>query len=231
MVCTPLRSLAMSLLIALLLTSAGWSTDKTPDRFNNAISALEAQDKTDPPPQEGIVFVGSSSIRLWDVKQAFPDLPVINRGFGGSHMGDSVHFAERIIIPYHPRVVVVFAGNNDIASGVSPEQVGENFKALVGKIHAKLPKTKIYFVSLFPTVARWKLDDKMRQANALIEAVTKTDPRLGFIDTRTRMTAADGGPRPELLRDDNLHMNDQGYAIWNEIIGPIIRAAYKDGEN
>ena len=82
-------------------------------------------------------------------------------------------------------------------------------------------------MSLYPTVARWKLDDKLREANTLIEAYTKTDPRLGYIDTRTTMTSPDGGPRPELLRTDNLHMNDKGYAIWNEIVGPIVRDAYK----
>src|SRR5262249_37622099 len=98
-----------------------------------------------------------------------------------------------------------------------------------GKIHAALPRTKIYFVSLFPTVARWKLDDKLKEANALIGAYIKTDERLGFIDTRTKMTGSDGGPRPELLRADNLHMKADGYRIWNESVGPVIRAAYTQG--
>jgi lysophospholipase L1-like esterase len=217
----------MTALLAVLLTTAMLAADADPARWDKTIAAFEEQDTTMPPPQEGIVFVGSSSIRFWDVKKAFPDLPVINRGFGGSHMGDATHFANRIVIPYKPRVVVVFAGGNDIASGVSAERVCENFKSLVDKIHAALPHTKIYFVSLFPTVARWKLDSKLREANSLIEAYTKTDPRLGFIDTRTVMTAPSGGPRPELLRDDNLHMNQKGYAIWNEIAGPILRKAFQ----
>ena len=124
----------MTTLAVLLTTWLG--ADASPARMEEAIAAFEQQDKISPPPQDGIVFVGSSSIRLWDVKKAFPDLPGINRGFGGSHMGDSDHFADRIVIPYKPRVVVVFAGGNDIASGTSPEQVCENFKSLVGKIHA-----------------------------------------------------------------------------------------------
>jgi lysophospholipase L1-like esterase len=201
-----------------------------PERWELAIAAFEAADKAEPAPRDGIVFVGSSSIRLWDVKKAFPDLPCVNRGFGGSHMGDSAYFAERIVIPYKPRIVVVFAGGNDIAAGKSPEQVCQDFQELVGKIHAALPKTKIYFVSLFPTVARWKLDDNMRRANELIEAFTKSNARLGYIDTRTKMTAEGGGPRPELLRADNLHMNDKGYTIWNEIVGPILRAEYKEAD-
>ena len=198
-----------------------------PERWEQAIAAFEAADKAEPAPRDGIVFVGSSSIRLWDVKKAFPDLPCVNRGFGGSHMADSAHFADRIVIPYKPRIVVVFAGGNDIAAGKSAEQVCEDFQSLVSKTHAALPNTKILFVSLFPTVARWKLDDKLHRANELIETFTKTDPRLGYIDTRTKMTAEGGGPRPELLRADNLHMNGQGYAIWNEIVGPLLRAEYK----
>jgi len=216
----------MSTLLAFFVTSALVAADPA-DRWEPAIAAFEKQDQESPPPSDGIVFVGSSSIRLWDVKQGFPDLPGINRGFGGSQMADSVRYAERIVIPYKPRVVVVFAGGNDIAAGKTPQQVAEDFQSLVHKIQAALPETKIYFVSLFPTVARWKFDDKMRQANALIEAFTKTDARLGYIDTRTRMTSADGGPRPELLRADKLHMNDKGYAIWNEIVGPILQAHFE----
>jgi lysophospholipase L1-like esterase len=217
----------MTIVLALMIAAAASAAEVTPDRWEKAIAAFEDQDRASSAPREGIVFVGSSSIRLWDVKQAFPDLPCVNRGFGGSHMADSAHFADRIVIPYKPRVVVVFAGGNDIASGTTPEKVCDDFKLLVGKIHTELPRTKIYFVSLFPTVARWKLDDKLREANGLIAAFTKTDDRLGYIDTRTKMTAADGGPRPELLRADHLHMNDAGYAIWKEIVGPILRTAYQ----
>ena len=193
----------MTTLMTCLVATALITADVTPDRWEKAIAAFEEQDKMSAPAQDGIVFVGSSSIRLWDLKKGLPDLPCTNRGFGGSHVGDAAHFAERIVIPYKPRMVVVFAGGNDIASGKSPEQVAEDFKSLVGKIHAALPKTKVFFVSLYPTVARQKIDDQLKRANELIEVVTKTDPRLGYIDTRTRMTAADGGPRPELLRPIN----------------------------
>lgn len=220
----------LATLVALLLSTAALAADPSAERWGKAIAAFEEQDKQSAPAQEGIVFVGSSSIRLWDLKKGLPDLPCVNRGFGGSHMADSAYFADRIIIPYRPRVVVVYAGGNDIAAGKSPEQVADDFQALVKKVHAALPQTKIYFVSLFPTVARQKIDDKLKQANTLIQEFTKSDPRLGYIDTRTRMTAADGGPRPELLRADNLHMNDAGYAIWNEIVGPVVSAAYKTAQ-
>ncbi len=197
------------------------------DRWEVAIAAFEAKDKESPPPREGIVFVGASSIRLWDVHKAFPDLPVINRGFGGSQMGDSLRYADRIVLPYAPRIVVVNAGGNDLAAGKTPDEVCENFKALVAKIHAQLPATHVYYVSLYPSPKRWKFDDKMRDVSRLIETFAKTDERLHFIDTRAKLSAPDGGPRPELLRADELHLNDKGYQIWNEIVGPILRADFK----
>jgi lysophospholipase L1-like esterase len=160
---------------------------------------------------------------MWKSTEAFPDLKIINRGFGGSMMTDSVRYAERIILPYKPRIVVVFAGGNDINAGRTPEQVADAFKALVAKIHGALPKTKVYFISLFPNVKRRTQDEKCCKVNELIHEFTRTDARLGYIDTATKMRAADGGPRAELLRDDGLHMNDDGYKIWNEIVGAVLR--------
>ena len=193
------------------------------DKWEKDIAAFEAQDKAKPPPQNEIVFVGSSSIRMWKSTEAFPDLQIINRGFGGSEIADSVKYADRIILPYKPRIVVLFAGGNDINSGKTPEKVADDFKALVAKIHGALPKTKVYYISLFPNVKRRTQDEKCCRLNELVQAFTKTDPRLGYIDTATKMRAADGGPRPELLRDDGLHMNDDGYKIWNEIVGAVLR--------
>lgn len=210
----------MRVLLALLVLAV---QESKADKWEKDIAAFEAKDKTSPPPQNEIVFVGSSSIRMWKSTEAFPDLQVINRGFGGSEMADSVRYADRIILPYKPRIVVVFAGGNDINAGKSPEKVADDFKALAGKVHEALPKTKVYFISLFPNVKRRAQDDKCQKANALIEAFTKTDPRLGYIDTASKMRAADGGPRPELLRDDGLHMNEDGYKIWNEIVGAVLR--------
>jgi len=207
---------------ALLVLAA---QDPKPEPFAKEIAAFEARDKATPPPQNEIVFVGSSSIRLWKSTEAFPDLKVINRGFGGSQMADSVRYAERIILPYKPRIVVVFAGGNDINAKKTPERVLEDFKALVAKIHEALPKTRIYFISLFPNVARKSQDAPCEKVNALISAYTKTDPLLGYIETASKFRGADGGPRPELLRKDGLHMNDDGYKIWNEIVGAVLRKA------
>lgn len=199
--------------------------DPKPEPFAKEIEAFEAKDKTSPPPENEIVFVGSSSIRLWKTAEAFPDLKIVNRGFGGSQMADSVRYAERIILPCKPRIVVVYAGGNDINAKKTPEEVAADFKALAAKIHAALPKTKVYFISLYPNVARKWQDASCRQVNELIHEITLTDPRLGYIDTATTMRAPDGGPRPELLQADGLHMNDDGYKVWNEIVGAVLRKA------
>ena len=209
-------------LIASLLVLA---QDPKPEPFAKDIDAFEAKDKAAPPPQNEIVFVGSSSIRFWKSTEAFPDLKIINRGFGGSQMSDSLRYAERIILPYKPRIVVVYAGGNDINAKKTPEKVFEDYQALVGKIHAALPRTKVYFISLYPNVARKSQDAQCRKVNDLIEEYSKTDPRLGYIETASKMRADDGGPRPELLRADGLHMNDDGYKIWNEIVGAALRKA------
>jgi lysophospholipase L1-like esterase len=214
---------AVALIATFLTLLAPLRAQDKADKWEKDIAAFEAKDKASPPPQNEIVFVGSSTIRMWKTAEAFPDLNVINRGFGGSEIADSVHYAERIILPYQPRIVVVFAGGNDINSGKTPEKVADDFKALVAKIHAALPKAKIYYLSLFPNVKRRTQDEKCVKVNELIQAFTKTDERLGYVDTASKMRAADGGPRPELLRDDGLHMNDEGYKIWNEIVGAVLR--------
>jgi lysophospholipase L1-like esterase len=212
----------MKILLAILFLAV---QDAKPDRWEAEIRKFEEQDKVEPPPKEGAVFVGSSSIRLWKTKEAFPDLPVVNRGFGGSQMADAVKYAERIVLPHAPRAVFVFSGGNDINAGKAPEAVADDFKALAKKVHAALPKTRVYFISLFPNVARRAQDEKCRKVNELILEFTKTDPRLGYVDTASKMRADDGGPRPELLQKDGLHMNEDGYRIWNGTVGPLLRAA------
>src|SRR3954462_2033114 len=109
--------------------------------FEKEIEAFEAADKTNPPPKNAILFIGSSSIRMWkDLAKDFPEFQVINRGFGGSEISDSVHYADRIVLPYHPRQIIMYAGGNDIHGGKSPEQVFSDFKAFVGAVRKALPE-------------------------------------------------------------------------------------------
>jgi alpha-galactosidase len=187
------------------------------------IQKFEAADRHEKPAPGGIVFTGSSTIRMWETLAAdFPGLPVLNRGFGGSQLDDAVHFADRIVIPYQPRMVLVYSGDNDLNAGKSPERVLADYRALVAKIHAKLPRTRIGYLSIKPSPSRWKLAPQMRAANALVKQFTATDPRLFYIDTFTPMLGPDGGPRPELFREDMLHMNPRGYAIWKAIVAPYL---------
>jgi len=197
------------------------------NQWEGAIRAFERLDKQSPPPQDSILFVGSSSIRFWDTDQHFPDLAVINRGFGGSQIADSIQFAERIILPYQPKVIVLYAGDNDIAGGNSPARVAEDFKTFVMKIRKTLPKTRIVFISIKPSIARWKLVDKMREANALIKGQIEKDALLEYVDADRPMLGADGMPQSELFIADGLHLNEKGYRLWASLVKPHLGAAKK----
>jgi lysophospholipase L1-like esterase len=217
---------AASLLCALVV---GMGTERAqgaePDRKNlweGAIKRFEAADAEAPPAPGGIVFVGSSSIRLWDLKKSFPDLPALNRGFGGSQLSDSVELAERLVIKHRPRLVLLYAGDNDLPAGKSPERIRDDFKAFVAKVHATLPDTKVVYLAIKPSLARWRLIDAQRQANALIEAETKGNPRLLYLDVATPLLGADGMPRAEYYVADGLHLSPAGYDVWAERVGPVL---------
>jgi len=152
----------MALFALSLLVSLGFCYGQT-NKWETDIAAFEASDRTNRPPKSPLVFVGSSSIRLWKtLAQDFPKHHVVNRGFGGSEISDSVQFADRIVIPYRPRLIVMYAGGNDIHNGKSPETVFNDFKAFVAKVHALLPKTRIAYISIAPNPARWSEVDKVR---------------------------------------------------------------------
>lgn len=191
------------------------------ERWEKSIAAIEKADKARPPAKGGVFFCGSSSIVRWDLKKSFPDLPAYNRGFGGSQIADSTHFAPRLVLPYEPRAVVFYAGDNDLAGGKEPEKVRDDFMAFAKVVHDALPKTTIFFLSIKPSVARWKLYDAMRRANALVEAECKKDARLVYVDVGAAMLR-DGKPRPELLADDGLHLSPEGYAEWTKTVRPLI---------
>lgn len=189
-------------------------------RWEKAISAFEKQDEKSPPPQGAILFVGSSSIRLWDLKESFPHHTTINRGFGGSEIADSVHFADRLILKHRPSTVVFYAGDNDIAKGKSPEQVAKDFASFVKVLHEELPQTKIVYIAIKPSIKRWNLSDTMQKANQLIQAQCKKSDQLVFVDVFPPMLGEDGKPRPELFIKDGLHLNKQGYQVWTKLILP-----------
>lgn len=194
-------------------------------RWEEEICAFEEQDLKSPPAPDGVLFVGSSSIRLWKLEEAFPKLGAINRGFGGSEVADSLEYAERIILPYRPRVIVFYAGDNDIANGKSAAEVSATFRALNEKIHAELPKTRVLFLAIKPSRSRWELIEVQREANRLIAAYADEQEELEFVDVATPLVGEDGLPREELFESDKLHLNAAGYEVWNEIVGPLLETA------
>ena len=189
-------------------------------RWEKAISAFEEQDEKSLPPKGAVLFVGSSSIRMWNVEKSFPDHTVINRGFGGSQIADSTHFADRIIVKHEPKTIVFYAGDNDIARGKTPERVAADFQSFANLIHQKLPKTKIVYIGVKPSIARWKLADTMQRANKLIKVLCEKDKRLVFVDVFPPMLGDDGKPRAELFIKDGLHLSEKGYAVWTEQVLP-----------
>jgi lysophospholipase L1-like esterase len=196
----------------------------SPSQWEPDIASYEAADRTNPPRAGTVVFVGSSSIRMWETLASdFPGLPVLNRGFGGSELSDVVQFADRIVVPYKPRVVVLYAGDNDLAAGKTPAQVFAAFRSFIALIHRELPNTRVAFVAIKPSIARWNIVDKIRETNQLIREYVGTDTKLVYVDVFTPMLDASGQPRRELFLEDGLHMNAKGYAIWRALIDPVVR--------
>jgi lysophospholipase L1-like esterase len=191
-----------------------------PNRWEPAMQKFDSQDKAAPPPKGEIVFTGASSIVRWDLKEYFPDLKALNRGFGGSEMADAARYAPRIVVPNAPRVVVLYPGENDIARGVTAETVGAGFQQFVKNIHGPLPKTRIIAIGLKPTPVRWQFIDEMRKANKLIKGYCESQAGCEYINVEPEMLGADGRPRPELFVPDGEHMTPEGYKIWTRLVRP-----------
>lgn len=192
--------------------------------WQKEIDAFAEIDRRQTPPENAVLFVGSSSIRGWrTLREDFPNLKFINRGFGGSQIIDSVYFADKIILPYKPLKIVFYAGDNDIAAGKTPEMVLADFKSLVSVIQKSLPKTEILFVSIKPSIARLNIWDASKRANELIKNEIKTMRKVKFVDVAAPMLNAKGEPLPDTFLADKLHMNDKGYRIWRETLAPFLK--------
>lgn len=218
---TPLRRFAPALLAALVLTLPALAA---PDKWTADIARFTAADAANPPPSGAVVFVGSSSIRLWaSLAEDFPGITTINRGFGGSELADSAFYADQIVIPYQPRLVVLYAGENDIASGKSPETVLADFQAFRAKVHAALPKARIIYLAIKESPSRASVRAQVLAANKLIAADCATDQRCTFVDVATPLLDAQGGYRLELFGPDKLHLLPAGYAIWTKVLAPYLK--------
>ena len=196
-------------------------------RWRSELSAFDAADRQQWPSEGGVVFVGSSTIRLWTrLAQDLPQLPVvINRGFGGSTMADCSFFARELVLRYKPRHVLVYAGDNDLAEGRTPIQILENFAQFANTVRAELPEARISYVSIKPSPLRTSLMEQAREVNGLISRYLAELPNASYIDVFTPMLDGDGRPRADLYGPDRLHMNAAGYALWKQLVATHILSA------
>jgi lysophospholipase L1-like esterase len=193
--------------------------------FADEIQAFKNQDKLNPPPANAILFVGSSSFRKWtDVSSYFPGYTIINRGFGGSTFPDVIRYTNEIIVPYHPKQVVIYCGDNDLASSdtITADSVFERFRVLFELIRTGLPGENILYVSIKPSPSRLRLKEKMEKANLLIRTYLSIQSHAAFADVYHKMLNPDGSVMTNIFLEDNLHMNAKGYTIWQKEMVPYL---------
>lgn len=192
-----------------------------PSKWETEIAAFERQDVENPPAKGGILFTGSSSIRLWEnVEKAFPGQPIINRGFGGSEIIDITQNFNRLILPYEPRQIVLYSGDNDVNSGKTAKQVTQDFKDLFGQIRTSQPEVHVVFISIKPSPARWEKRQEMSKANNLIRDFLESRPNTAYVDVWSQMLGRDGKPIAHLYASDGLHLSPEGYEVWNKALYP-----------
>lgn len=191
--------------------------------WDKGINEMLEIDTRQTPPKDAVLFVGSSSLVMWKtIHKDFPDLKFINRAFGGSEFEDLNYYAPRIVIPYKPRKIFVYEGDNDINSGKEAERVLDDFKKFVRIVRRDLPKTKIYFISIKPSIARINLLPEMQKANRLIENETKKLKNVEFVDVASKMLDGENKPLSDIFLEDKLHMNAKGYAIWRDALSEYL---------
>lgn len=214
-------TLILTFLAAVTVTAQEYSREKI---WEKEISAYLEIDKTQTPPSKAILFTGSSSMLLWKTLRVdFPHLNVMNRGFGGSHIEDLVFFAPKIVLPYKPKKIVVYSGENDIESGRTPEAVLADFKAFIAIRDKNLAGTPIIYISMKPSILRWGKWPEMKRANDLIAAESAKHKKVTFIDVSKVMLGTDGKPMADHFVSDGLHLSGKGYAAWRELLLPHLK--------
>jgi lysophospholipase L1-like esterase len=194
--------------------------------WESAIQEFEKADAKNPPDSGAVLFVGSSSIRMWKtVQKDFPFIKVLNRGFGGSQMSDLLYFTDRIVLKYKPSMIIVYEGDNDVASGKNPVEILGDYRAFVKKVRAKMSHVPIILLAAKPSPLRWQWASQYRLLNQLLEkyVASAKDENLMFVDIFSPMIGENGKPKPEIFLSDSLHMNEKGYQIWKKVLTPILK--------
>lgn len=202
-----------------------------PDRWPGSIIEFIRETEKAPPPQEAVLFAGSATIAVWPTEKMFPEYTTIRRGFGGSSINDSTFFADRLIVPAKPSTIVMYAGDNDVFAGKSPELTALHFEEFIWKINFELPNTQIVFVSIRPSISRWNIVDKFREANRLIQDVVAKYDFVHYVDIDSITIGPDDKPRKDFFSEDDLHLSEKGYQAWSDAVRPVLakaEAQYKE---
>ncbi len=193
-----------------------------PQRWEKTIGKFLQSDAEAPPAKGGILFIGSSSIRMWDTKRWFPQRTIINRGFGGSWIQDSLHYADKIIFPYAPKTIVLYAGDNDVGGGLKAPAVFADYVKFAEKVHQELPETEIIFIAIKPSIKRWQLWPEMKRANDLVAERCQSQPLERFADIAPLLLGEDGKPAAKYFVEDGLHLSEAGYQSWTKLLESML---------
>lgn len=226
----PIRSFLLSILFlafSLLCTAQQITYNPDPARFSEQIKSFNEWDEKNSFPDHSILFVGSSSIRMWKTHCAFPEYPIINRGFGGSHISDLRHFYEKVVSKYNPAVVVFYAGDNDVAAGKSIDQVFEDYKLFTDQLLNDYPNVRFIYLPIKPSSSRWNHWKEMNKVNQRIQGYNKENDQLYYVDLATPLLDVEEGQADNAyFLKDQLHLNQKGYKVWNQVLGPELEKIY-----
>ena len=206
--------------------AAAETSTSAADRFEARVRAYEEADQANPPPQGAILLAGDSQFFRW--KTLHEDLPgytIVNRGIDSFQTSDVVRYADRLVLPHKPSVIVVHSGGNDVNNGKDAPQILADFQAFVAKVRAQLPQVRIGFSSITPSPGRWAQAERRREANRIIKAYTESAPGLFFVDLWDALLTPDGQPREDLWVEDRVHPNHAGYQIRARLMKPFLGPA------
>jgi lysophospholipase L1-like esterase len=210
-------------ILVLLSISPAYAADLA--RYESSVKAYEDADKLAFPPAGGIVVIGSSTITMWStIKADLAPLNIIPRGIGGSNIDEVDYYLDRMVLAYKPRTVVIYEGDNDLAEGKTPQYIAGRFADVTARIHARLPSARVYVISVKPSMSRWSLWESCKQLNLLLQAWTRSDSRLAYIEAASALLGADGMPIASYYAEDRLHLSSTGYQAWTKAIRPQLIA-------
>lgn len=219
----PLQKAPVAVVDPLADQTCDVATRPDPKRWANEVRKYQEQDTTQFPEPGRVVFVGSSSIRLWgSLERDMAPVPTLRRGLGGAFVADATHYAETLIAPYEPSAIVLYAGDNDIAKGLSAACIAKDAQAFVARVRELGVEAPVYLVSIKPSPGRLEFWPKMQEANRLLQLIAKSDAEVHYIDVSEAMLANDGQLRPELFQKDKLHLSTEGYRTWTERLRPAL---------